>query len=177
MVYGMTQRHGIELRIDSEVGQGTTLRLTFPSQATAVTTDSGTATSHGPQDSLHILLVDDDALLLESLQETLQADGHDVAAANGGQAGIDAFMAAQQRGQPFDIVITDLGMPYVEGRKEASNIRAAAPHTPIILLTGWGQRLPGEEDRPQAVDVVLSKPPRLQDLRRARVRCCSSRRA
>jgi PAS domain S-box-containing protein len=177
MVYGMTQRHGIELSLDSEIGQGTTVRLNFPSQATAVTTDSGTATSYSPDSSLRILLVDDDALLLESLQETLQADGHDVTAANGGQAGIDAFMAAQQRGEPFDIVITDLGMPYVDGRKVASNIRAAAPHTPIILLTGWGQRLPGEEDRPQAVDELLSKPPRLQDLRSALVRCCASRRA
>ena len=42
---------------------------------------------------------------------TLEIDGHTVTAADGGQAGIDAFAAAQRRGEPFDVVITDLGMP------------------------------------------------------------------
>ena len=58
---------------------------------------------------LRILLVDDDPLLLKSLRDILEADGHSVQSAQGGQAGIDAFLAALARAEPFAAVITDLG--------------------------------------------------------------------
>ena len=114
--------------------------------------------------SLHILIVDDDPLMLKSLRDTLELDGHSVVAANGGQAGIDAFRAA---GEAFDLVITDLGMPYVDGRKVAGAIKALEEATPVIMLTGWGQRLVAEGEIPAHVDRVLSKPPKLRELRTA----------
>jgi hypothetical protein len=49
----------------------------------------------------------------------------------------------------------------------ASAIKADSPSTPVILLTGWGQRLVAEGDIPPNVDRVLNKPPRLRDLRTA----------
>ena len=60
-----------------------------------------------------------------------------------------------------------LGMPYVDGRQVAAAIRANSPATPIILLTGWGQRLSDEKDIPAHVDRVLNKPPKLRELRLA----------
>src|SRR5258708_2366759 len=48
----------------------------------------------------------------------------------------------------FAVVITDLGMPEVDGRKVASTIKAASPLTPVIMLTGWGERLVAEGDVP-----------------------------
>jgi CheY-like chemotaxis protein len=116
---------------------------------------------------LRILLVDDDPLLIKSLQDTLQEDGHLITATHGGQAGIDAFAAAHRRGEGFDIVVTDLGMPRVDGRKVASSIKGLSPQTPVVLLTGWGQRLIAANDIPSHVDRVLSKPPRLHELRTA----------
>jgi DNA-binding NarL/FixJ family response regulator len=74
--------------------------------------------------------------------------------ADGGQAGIDEFLAAHVRAEPFAAVITDLGMPNVDGRAVASVIRAAAPTTPVVLLTGWGQGLQGDK-MPEYVDRVL----------------------
>jgi CheY-like chemotaxis protein len=65
------------------------------------------------------------------------------------------------------VVITDLGMPQVDGSKVASHVKAASPATPVILLTGWGQRLAVKGDVPVHVDRVLSKPPKLQELRQA----------
>jgi CheY-like chemotaxis protein len=76
-------------------------------------------------------------------------------------------MAAEERGEPFAIVITDLGMPHVDGRRVASAIRAASPKTPIVLLTGWGQRLVSEHGVPPEVNRLLSKPPKLRELRAA----------
>ena len=65
------------------------------------------------------------------------------------------------------MVITDLGMPYVDGRKVASAVKSDSPSTPVILLTGWGQRLVSEGDIPPNVDRVLNKPPKLRELRAA----------
>ena len=88
-----------------------------------------------------ILVVDDDPLLLKSLRDTLEIDGHTVTTANGGLAGLEAFSAAREAEAPFNLVITDLGMPYVDGRQVASGVKELSPSTPVILLTGWGQRL------------------------------------
>jgi CheY-like chemotaxis protein len=62
-------------------------------------------------------------------------------------------------------------MPYVDGRKVASAVKETSPSTPVILLTGWGQRLIIEGDVPPHVDQVLNKPPKLRELREALTRC------
>jgi signal transduction histidine kinase/ActR/RegA family two-component response regulator/uncharacterized membrane protein affecting hemolysin expression len=167
MVYGMVQRHSAELDIESEPGHGTTLRLTFPVTSESVLSISPTGPMAQPVRRLSILLVDDDPLLIKSLRDILEADGHRVTAADGGQRGIDEFTAAHKRGAPFALVITDLGMPYVDGRKVAASVREVSPSTPVILLTGWGRRLLAENDIPPHVDRVLGKPPKLIELRAA----------
>ena len=167
MVYGVVQRHSADLEIESSVGNGSTIRLTF---AAASPMETVAAQSDGPGKILsrkRVLVVDDDPLLLKTLTDILENDGHQVVAANGGQAGIDTFCAALAQHNPFAVVITDLGMPRVDGRTVASSVKAAAKSTPVILLTGWGQRLVAEGDIPPYVDRVLPKPPKLRDLREA----------
>ncbi|HME37663.1 MAG TPA: response regulator [Steroidobacteraceae bacterium] len=114
---------------------------------------------------MRILVVDDDPRILKSLRRMLEADGHSVTAAVGGQAGIDTFIAAAGRGEPFAIVLLDFGMPYVDGRKVAAAIKAASPLTPVVLVTGWGESLRGEDVHAMPVDRVLSKPADLEELR------------
>jgi PAS domain S-box-containing protein len=116
---------------------------------------------------LRILSVDDDPVLIKCLRDALEADGHAVVTALGGQDGIDAFREAEKSGQPFGVVITDLSMPNVDGREVASAIKAGSPSTPVILLTGSGRDLAAEGDFPPHVDRVLDKPPRLWELRAA----------
>jgi signal transduction histidine kinase len=164
MVYGMAQRHGCALEIDSKPGAGTTIRLVFPVSAAALSPTVRVPALRPTTRSLRILVVDDDPALNESLRNTLQADGHHVTVASGGQAGIDAFRSARQTSEPFDIVITDLGMPYVDGHQVVDSVRATKPDTPIIMLTGWGQT---DSERTPHADRLLSKPPRLQELRTA----------
>jgi CheY-like chemotaxis protein len=168
MVYGIAQRHGADLDIRSAPGEGTRVALRFsapPEDASAAPPPP--AESEDPPPPQRILLVDDDPLLLRSLRETLEADGHAVETAHAGQAGIDAFRAAMHRGNRFEVVVSDLGMPHIDGRQVAAAVKAASPDTPVILLTGWGQRLVDEGDLPRHVDQVLSKPPKLRELRRA----------
>jgi PAS domain S-box-containing protein len=94
-----------------------------------------------------------------------------IVVANGGQEGIDFFRTAVNDKQTFDVIVTDLGMPYVDGRQVAGFAKAASPSTPVILLTGWGHRLMTEGDLPEHVDILLSKPPKLRELREALARC------
>jgi PAS domain S-box-containing protein len=165
MVYGMVQRHGAEVEIDSEPGKGTTVRIIFPVAAATPSPSAQPAASPDPAQRLRILVVDDDPMLLQSLRNVLEEDGHVIAVADGGQAGIDSFDAAQRSEEHFAAVITDLGMPYVDGRRVAGAIKKASPRTPVILLTGWGHRLLAENEIPDHVDRVLGKPPRLAELR------------
>jgi signal transduction histidine kinase/ActR/RegA family two-component response regulator len=166
MVYGIAQRHNAEIAIESEMGKGTTVSLDFPGSLLEET---------GPQERevvltparLRLLVVDDDPLLTKSLRDTLEADGHVVVTASGGQEGIDMFSASEQSGEKFAAVITDLGMPYVDGRKVASAVKAISSSKPVIMLTGWGQRLVAEGDIPPHVDRLLNKPPKLRELRTA----------
>ncbi|HEX6636678.1 MAG TPA: PAS domain S-box protein [Steroidobacteraceae bacterium] len=165
MVFGMVQRHGGELEIESELGAGTVMRLLIPRAPSGMTARERTLPAK-PR-PLRILLVDDDPLLLRSLRDALELDDHQVVTAEGGQAGIDAFSDATSTGVQYDAVITDLGMPYVDGRKVATRIRQMSAHVPIIMLTGWGHRLIATDETPEHVNRVLSKPPKVADLRAA----------
>jgi signal transduction histidine kinase/ActR/RegA family two-component response regulator len=167
MVYGMTERHGADLEIESAPGKGTTMKLVFPAAQEAAPEAPPVPRPPAAPLRLRILVVDDDPLVAKVLRDTLKADGHDVVTAGGGQAGIDAFMAARKTESPFEVVMTDLGMPYVDGRRVAAAVKSASPKTPVILLTGWGQSLLEEGELPAHVDRLLGKPPKIADLREA----------
>ncbi|MEV4777596.1 ATP-binding protein [Burkholderia sp. LMU1-1-1.1] len=170
-VYGMIERHSGRINIASRPGAGTVVGLYFPVRADAVPGAAPPAAASAPA-PLKILIVDDDPTLLASLSSILTMDGHAVTEADGGQAGIDLFAAAHADGAGFALVITDLGMPYVDGRKVAEATKRLAPAVPVILLTGWGQRMiPDSDDGPVNVDLVLSKPPKLRELRGALLKC------
>ncbi len=172
MVYGTVQRHRGEIEIESRPGQGTTVRLLFqalsnPGIQTAVAAEAQRVRP------LRILLVDDDPLVLEACKSVLEKDGHAVVTAEGGAAGIDTFCQACAGTERFDLVVTDLGMPHVDGRQVAAAVKAVEPHRPVIMLTGWGHRLRAEDEIPEFVDRVLGKPPKLQDLRTALIELTS----
>jgi PAS domain S-box-containing protein len=174
MVYGMVQRHDADLEIDSTEGRGTTVRLSFAVPA-AGAIDLAPETPRPIPPKARILVIDDDPLIIRVLCEVLKRDGHEVITANGGKEGIDAFTAARGQGKPFAVVITDLGMPRIDGRKVAGFVKSASESTPVILLTGWGQRLIAEGDISPHVDRVLSKPTKIGELREALALCLSAR--
>jgi len=165
VVHGIVRRHGGEIDVRSAKGRGTTVLLTLPAPAFIAEPAARSRRISTAPPRLRLLLVDDDPLFLKSLGDTLEADGHIVTAVSDGQSGIDAFQAASQRRELFSAVITDLGMPFVDGRKVAARIRQIDPQVPVIMLTGWGHRLIATDDKPEHVDRVISKPPRMTELR------------
>jgi PAS domain S-box-containing protein len=165
MVYGTVERHGGEIQIESTPGAGTTIRLIFPVVSDSQDLGGTIAVALRPQGPLRILVVDDDPIILKSLADMFERDGHFVEVADGGQRGIDAFRAAQARSEPFSLVITDLGMPYMDGKAVALAVKSMSSQMPVVLLTGWGHRMLAEDGTPANVDRVLAKPPKLVALR------------
>jgi PAS domain S-box-containing protein len=172
MVFGMVQRHSAEIEIESAPGAGTIVRLVFAVPTAIVAEPGRPAEALKALSRLRLLLIDDDPILLKSLRDALETDGHVIVTANSGEAGISTFRASLDRGEPFAAVITDLGMPYVDGRQVAAAVKETSPATPVIMLTGWGQRLMAEGDIPPHVDRMLAKPPKLRDVREALAQLC-----
>ena len=175
MVEAMAQRHGAHIDIASEPGRGTTVTLRFPAPAEPSTAPAPRASAApAPARSLHVLVVDDDPLVLETLRNMVVATGHAVTIADGGRNGIEAFDRARAGGAGFDAVVTDLGMPGVDGRALARAVKLASPSTPVVLLSGWGEGLQAGARRQPDIDLVLAKPPKLRELREVLARLGSS---
>ncbi len=167
MVFGVMQRHDGDIQVESEKGTGSTFRLLFPVAAlNADDRDEVAPENHGVAPvPLRVLCIDDEPLLRGLLQELLARDGHAVEVADGARLGMAAFLRARAEQRPFDVVVTDLGMPYIDGLEVARMVKAASPQTGVVLLSGWGAG--GPEKLPPHVDVALAKPPKLGMLRDA----------
>lgn len=140
MVHGLAAQSQGHFVLKSKEGEGTTAELWLPvavmdtTQSAAVASTANTpAASH--QQSLEILLVDDDPLVLISTGAMLEDLGHHVVAAADGHAAL-AFLA---QGTRFDLVITDMAMPDMTGIELAGNIEALYPKLPIILSSGFAE--------------------------------------
>jgi signal transduction histidine kinase/CheY-like chemotaxis protein/HAMP domain-containing protein len=163
MVYGVMERHDGRIEVLSELTKGTTIRLYLPlTTKTSAPADDAAESAAPPP--MRILCIDDEPLLRELMKGLLESDGHTVQVADSGQSGIDAFRAARNH-RPFDVIITDLGMPFLDGRQVARILKTESPGTPVLMLTGWGAFMKADGDLPAHVDGVLSKPPRSKELR------------
>ncbi|AFG38337.1 ATP-binding protein [Spirochaeta africana] len=162
-VFGMVQRYGGTVSIESSPGRGTTISLLFPS---TLTPDTPPVTAEAPplDHPLQILLVDDDDRVLPVIREMLQLDGHTVDSCRTVEQAYKLFRQRQKNRTPYDVVCTDYAMGDASGPGFAAGIKKLAPDTPVILLTGWGV-LMSAADIPADVDQLLNKPPSIGDLR------------
>ena len=110
--------------------------------------------------SLKILIIDDDEPVLYNLCSFLKFKNYDVTSASDGLEGLELFENDQQG---FDLVITDIVMPRISGTGLISIIKKEFPDTPIIAITGWGEFPEAFAVESQA-DRVLSKPFELSKL-------------
>ena len=114
--------------------------------------------------SVHILCIDDDEHIREFLDKCLTRFEHRVTVASGGKHGLELFRTATLENQPYEVVITDLGMPDMDGQLVARTIKAESPQTPVIMMTGWGTIMDDEREADLPVDAVVGKPPCMQEL-------------
>jgi DNA-binding NtrC family response regulator len=117
-----------------------------------------------PQRLLRVLCIDDDEQVLESMKACLTHFDHQVKVASGGKSGIELFCTAILKSEPYDVVITDMNMPDVNGHAVAQIIKAESPDTPVILMTGANNTTRDSGSIPGLVDAVLNKPARMKEL-------------
>jgi signal transduction histidine kinase len=132
VAYGTIRRHGGEISMDSTEGIGTTVSFWLPGAATAAAAPAPPVQAL-PERKGNVLLIDDEASVLEIVAEVLSAHGHSVTVARGGREGLLAFAAGR-----FDLVMTDLGMPDLNGWDVVRSIKESRTTTPVLVLTGWG---------------------------------------
>lgn len=164
MVYGIVKRMRGSIEIDSEELQGTTVRILLPSACRQGLVNTQTTLLNSPVNTFHILLIDDDTKVLNALRDGLHANGHCVEIASSGSVGIELFSKAMNDGTPFDVVITDLGMPGMDGQQVAEAIKNLNANCPVNLLTGWGNQLDTMTAPMANVDAVLAKPPKISEI-------------
>ncbi len=162
MVLGLAQESGGQLKLKSEKGKGTTAEIWFPMAArkTAVSSPAESGPVSEPKtQSLRILVVDDDPLVLTNLVAMLEDLGHKVVET---ASGPDAI-AMLRREQLFQMVITDYAMPGMTGVELINEIMKEFPDLPVILATGYAEL-------PRGLDlswVTLAKPFLQYDLAKA----------
>ncbi|WP_434598080.1 PAS domain S-box protein [Pseudomonas sp. R4-83] len=140
MVHGFIEQLGGRFILKSEQGQGTTAELWIPVALEVVASKpqfSSTAPVSVPR--LSVLVVDDDSLVMTSTSLLLEDLGHRVLGAASGEQALRLF----DQGEVIDLMITDMAMPKMSGAQLAHAVRMLKPDLPIILATGYAERLEG----------------------------------
>jgi CheY-like chemotaxis protein len=150
--YSIIERHEGTISVSSEPGQGTVFTIELP----AAEMESGASDEPVPLEamaSLSVLVIDDESPVRETLADMLEALGHQVVLAEGGQAALKKMPH-----HSFDLVFTDLAMPEMDGWETAREIRKLLPEMKIVLVTGYGAGTLQPEGEEGLVDTIIGKP-------------------
>jgi PAS domain S-box-containing protein len=144
MVHGLAEQLGGRLQLESAPGAGTTASLWIPVAGGAdVPSHRSEPAPSDEAASLHILAVDDDALILVNTAAMLEDLGHEVTTAYSGREAL-AALAALARLKRVDLVVTDQAMPGMTGTELVAEIRRIHPGLPVLLATGYAELPDGE---------------------------------
>lgn len=136
MVYGFVRQSGGHVRIHSETGRGTTVRIFLPrylgdAEPQDLSAMNGPAAR--PQAHETVLVVEDERVVRDLIVEMLDEQGYRVLQAEDGPKGL----AILQAGQPIDFLLTDVGLPGLNGRQLADAFRAERPDLKVLFMTGY----------------------------------------
>ncbi|HST19596.1 MAG TPA: PAS domain S-box protein, partial [Blastocatellia bacterium] len=154
VTYGIVERHGGIIQVASQAGHGSTFTIKLPLGRTQQGEQVEMLPDISPREA-SILVVDDEASIRALLRDILRARGHKVLVAEDGLAGLKAIESRR-----FDMVITDLSMPGVDGWTIANEARRRWPETKLVIVTGYGgfaeMEVPGGDT--SLIDALISKP-------------------
>jgi CheY-like chemotaxis protein len=165
VIHGIvTECHG-DIQVKSAPGKGTTFELFFPclpSQKHIERTDAEFDAIPGGQE--RILLVDDEGSIVLMAKRMLERLGYTVTTRTSSLEALELFKTVPGR---FDLVITDLTMPDMTGDRLANELRTIRPDIPLILFTGFSNRMDEERAAELGIDAFVLKPLLKGDLARA----------
>jgi CheY-like chemotaxis protein len=157
VVHGIMQSHEGHITVESRPGYGTTFHLYFPAQMSPETLTGPVydASSLPGGQGQKILLLDDELVLGVMFQRLLTPLSYQVTATNSAREALAWFRENPGR---FDLVITDLTMPEMNGLDVARQIHALRPQLPVVLASGYGGSLTDEDLRKAGIVELLQKP-------------------
>jgi len=156
--YGIIRRHEGTVEVESEVGRGTSFRITLPVARIARHQQSlsqlpSAITLRSRLSHTQILVVDDEQHVRELLRDILETEGYGVTLAAGGREALSLFER-----ENFDALFTDVGMPEMSGWELARAVRKRRHGIPIAVITGWGEAVSSNKKDTAQVDWVVAKP-------------------
>ena len=150
----IVEKHSGEISVESRIGHGTTIQFYLPAVERSSLRQAAAATeSTRTQPALKVVLVDDDADVLAPLQRYLEDCGFDVFTAADGIEGLRLAAATQPH-----VVLTDIGMPGMDGLEMCRQLHQLQPRTPVVLMSGWASDVDREQARVNGAAEVVSKP-------------------
>ncbi|GAB4318227.1 MAG: hypothetical protein Kow0074_07290 [Candidatus Zixiibacteriota bacterium] len=159
VVQDIIKSHKGAIAIESKPGVGTAFRIELPvfKESGKSGRDTG---DHKKVDTLNLLVVDDDHIILDVVTESLEDAGHHVDSFSHGSDAINALEKNE-----YNVVVTDLGMPDVTGWEVARAAKMHHPQIPVVVISGWGAQFSDDQLGDSGVDAMLAKPFHLQLLR------------
>jgi signal transduction histidine kinase len=154
VVHGIVKSHKGHIKAYTEPGKGTAFHVYLPLAGSFSTDPSTRAAEPLPTGTESILLVDDEPPIVDMQQQRLEQLGYTVTARTGSLEALEAFRSSPGK---FDLVITDMTMPHMTGDKLAYAVKQIRPDVPVILCTGFSEKVNGHEED-LAIDGFLMKP-------------------
>jgi CheY-like chemotaxis protein len=158
MVYGIVKHHEGTIDVHSQPGRGTRIEMSFPGAAAKAEAPAPQVTP-APVSGLSVMVVDDEPAVRELLSDILDSLGYPAECRDGGEAALAGF--APRR---FDLILTDLGMPGLDGWQVCQAMRALDDDVTIAFVTGWGEGVDVERVRRAGAQAVVSKPFSIEDI-------------
>ncbi len=163
VVHGIIRSHEGIITVESEIGRGTTFHIYIPAVRTAAEPgDSASAIKESPRGKgERIMYVDDESSVCQFVRQALDMLGYQVSTHTHPVEALEYF---RTRSNDFDLVITDMGMPRVNGLEFASRIQKMAPGIPIILMSGNDSGVPFPTLAKAGIRRLVTKPVSCRDL-------------
>lgn len=166
VAYGIISRYKGTITCDSTPGIGTTFTIRLPAVITKTETSKPATTrrSSGTTYQGHILVIDDEANIRSILNRALSQVGFEVEMAAGGAEALDLIEQRFKDNNPFQLILSDLGMPNMSGWDVARTVAERWNTLDVVLVTGWGDQLEQAKMQENHVRYTLAKPFNIQDV-------------
>jgi PAS domain S-box-containing protein len=163
VVHGIVKSHGGAITVRSTVGEGATFTVLIPAVEDAARPEVEAAAAPISRGKERILVVDDEPSLAEMVRSMLSMLGYDAVSCTSGLEALRTF-GNQPEGKSFDLVVTDMTMPHLTGEDLTRELSRLRPDMPVILMTGFSERIDAERAKSLGIKGFLMKPVILKDL-------------